>query len=384
MWSSQVFSTMEGWFHTVLLTTTMLAKSGQLRESMDKHSISLPFFSIRPALARLAVIWLGFLASSGFSNVAQAQSIERQGLGLPLLCTLGETCWVANYVDVDPTEATRDFRCQPRTYNTHDGTDFAIRDLAVMAQGVPVVASAAGMVRNVRDGMEDVGIADETARARITGRNCGNGVLIEHEGGWQTQYCHLRRGSVRVKPGQRVERGSPLGLVGLSGKTEFPHVHLTLRRHGEVIDPFTGQPIRAGCGRTGTSLWRVEPPMAYEEVALYNVGLSGGQPRLEEIHRGQRDEYLAPTSPALVLWAEIFGVQAGDRLRFRVTRPDGTLFFAQEVSVERTQAWRFAFAGARARTGTWPLGVYTGTVTLTRRLDGQPVEHSVTRTVTIR
>jgi len=124
-------------------------------------------------LASLVVVWLGFLVSSGFDNAGQAQSIEREGLGLPLLCTLGETCWVANYVDVDPTEAARDFRCRSRTYNTHDGTDFAIRDLAVMAQGVPVVASAAGIVRNVRDGVEDVGITHEAVGAQIAGRNCG-------------------------------------------------------------------------------------------------------------------------------------------------------------------------------------------------------------------
>ena len=335
-------------------------------------------------LASLVVVWLGFLASSGLGDAVQAQSIERQGLGLPLLCTLGETCWVANYVDVDPTAAARDFRCRARTYNAHDGTDFAIRDLAMMAQGVPVVASAAGIVRNVRDGMEDVGIINEAARAQIAGRNCGNGVLIEHEAGWQTQYCHLRRGSLRVKPGERVGRGSPLGLVGLSGKTEFPHVHLTLRRNREVIDPFTGQPMRAGCGRSGTSLWRIEPPVAYEEVALYNAGLAGGQPDLEAIRNGRRDEQLVPTSPALVLWVASFGVQAGDWLRFRVTGPDGTLLFEREMLLERTQAWRFAFAGTHAPPGGWPLGVYTGTVTLMRKLDGQSIERSVTRTVTMR
>ncbi len=70
--------------------------------------------------------------------------VESQGLDLPLVCRLGETCWVANYVDVDPTEAARDFRCKGRTYNAHDGTDFAIRDRGVMEQGVRVVASYLG------------------------------------------------------------------------------------------------------------------------------------------------------------------------------------------------------------------------------------------------
>src|SRR6266511_4821866 len=189
-----------------------------------------------------AIVLTVWCAAADFTSGGETwarDSIERQGLDLPLVCRLGETCWVANYVDVDPTEAARDFRCKGRTYNTHDGTDFAIRDRGVMEQGVPVVASAPGIVRRVRDGVEDAALTDQASRTRIAGRECGNGVVLEHDGGWQTQYCHLRRGSIQVRVGERVERGSRLGMVGLSGKTEFPHVQLTVRRNGQVIDPFT-------------------------------------------------------------------------------------------------------------------------------------------------
>ena len=87
------------------------------------------------AWAVLLTLWCGTVA---------AASVEETALGFPLVCHLGETCWVANYVDVDPTEAAGDFRCKGRTYNAHDGTDFAIRDRGAMEQGVPVVASALG------------------------------------------------------------------------------------------------------------------------------------------------------------------------------------------------------------------------------------------------
>ena len=70
------------------------------------------------------------------------------------------------------------------------------------------------------------------------GRDCGNGVVIDHDDGWQTQYCHLRRGSVGVTRGQAVARGDRLGVVGMSGRTQFPHLHLSVRRDGAVIDPF--------------------------------------------------------------------------------------------------------------------------------------------------
>jgi hypothetical protein len=65
-------------------------------------SMRISFRSLRTFwLASLVVVWLGSLTFSSFGDASQAQSIEREGLELPLICILGETCWVANYVDVD-------------------------------------------------------------------------------------------------------------------------------------------------------------------------------------------------------------------------------------------------------------------------------------------
>jgi hypothetical protein len=320
-------------------------------------------------------VWFGTVAST---------SVEETELGLPLVCQLGETCWVANYVDVDPTEAARDFRCKGRSYNTHDGTDFAIRDRAVMEQGMPVVASAPGTVRRVRDDVKDAALTDQSSLARIAGRECGNVVVIDHAGGWQTQYCHLRRGSIRVRAGERVERGSPLGMVGLSGKTEFPHVHLTVRHNGQVIDPFTGQLQRAGCGLEGKPLWQADAHVAYEDVALYNAGFAGSIPDVEAIQSGRmQNGSLPPTAAALFLWVEMLGVQAGDQVHFRITGPDGQMMLDKEEQLDRTQARRFMFAGQRRQTYAWASGSYSGQVTLTRTLDGQPMEQSVSRTLVI-
>lgn len=311
--------------------------------------------------------------------------IDEQGLGLPLTCTLGRTCWVAKYVDVDPSGVARDFRCKPRTLDGHKGTDFAIRDLAVMAQGVPVVASAAGTVKNVRDGVEDLALTDQASRDRIKGRECGNGVVIDHAGDWQTQYCHLRQGSLTVKVGDRVERGSQLGLIGLSGETEFPHVHLTVRKDGKVVDPFTGQAMTAGCGLEAKPLWQVDQHIEYEPVALYNAGFSTGKPDIEAIRSGKREDGpLAATSPALVLWVDILGVEAGDRVQFRIVGPDGKPLLEQESPVDRTQARRFAFAGKKLTASTWPAGTYQGQVTLIRTVGDKEWKSDASRTVTIR
>lgn len=245
-----------------------------------------------------------------------------------------------------------------------------------MAQGVQVLAAAAGSVRNVRDAVDDTGVSDERSRTRIAGRECGNGVLIEHPGGWQTQYCHMRRGSVQVAPGQAVEAGTPLGLVGLSGKTEFPHLHIVVRHAGRTLDPFTGHASKDGCRGSGQSLWRDE--LRYETVSLYNSGFAAAVPDIEAIRRGERSEGPIPAdAAALVLWVDMFGVQAGDSVQFRISRPDGTTLLDSVQSISRTQARRFIYVGDRREGALWPSGTWTGALIHRRKLDDRIVSTPV-------
>ena len=68
------------------------------------------------------------------STPAMAQQSPQ--FSLPLDCTLGEDCWVANYVDVDPvSDSHKDYKCNAKTYENHQGTDFAIRDRKTMEKG---------------------------------------------------------------------------------------------------------------------------------------------------------------------------------------------------------------------------------------------------------
>ncbi len=177
---------------------------------------------------------------------AAPAAAEPLKLDFPLTCTPDLTCWIPNYVDHDPTKGIRDYACGKATYNgtsgtvsRHKGTDIAIRDLAAMRAGVEVLA-AAGRVAGTRDGMADINLREAGGLKAPKGKDCGNGVLILHPGGWDTQYCHMRKGSIAVKKDDRVAAGQPLGLVGLSGATIFPHLHLTVRKDKEIVDPFVG------------------------------------------------------------------------------------------------------------------------------------------------
>ncbi len=52
-----------------------------------------------------------------------------------------------------------------------------------------------------------------------------NKVIIEHDDGTKALYAHLAYNSLRVKKGQRVARGLPIGRSGCSGWCDGAHLH---------------------------------------------------------------------------------------------------------------------------------------------------------------
>ena len=63
----------------------------------------------------------------------------------------------------------------------------------------------------------------------------GRMVVVQHIGGYQTVYAHL--GKILVPVGAKVDGGTPLGLVGSSGRSTGPHLHFELRYGGRPVDP---------------------------------------------------------------------------------------------------------------------------------------------------
>jgi hypothetical protein len=326
-------------------------------------------FSCRNAVLVLLGVMLWPAAAFPAQDKAAANPSAPLRLSLPIRCVPGRDCWLVNLVDLDPGPGVRDYACERRSYDGHKGTDIAIRDLMAMKGGVDVLAAAGGVVGGVRDGMADVDVTI-AGKASVKGRECGNGLVIRHGGGWETQYCHLRRGSVAVTSGDVVVRGQRLGLVGHSGLASFPHVHLSVRRNGRVVGPFAGLGGARDCGPGPAMLWtdNALAALSVGATAIFNAGFAGGALKAKSARSGRMAGTRIPRrAAALVLWADMYWPRAGDKIRFRLTAPDGRLLLEKNLDLKKTQARRFIFVGKKRKTRLWPAGVYRGEIVLRRR-----------------
>ena len=101
-------------------------------------------------------------------------------------------------------------------WRTHDGIDVQADE------GAAVKTAAAGTVQSVTD--------DELM---------GTTVVIQHDGGYATQYSSLQE-NTPVAQGQTVAAGEVIGYVGSTSAAESrmgPHLHFSVSRDGAVIDP---------------------------------------------------------------------------------------------------------------------------------------------------
>lgn len=291
---------------------------------------------------------------------------DRVELDVPVECEIGVECFVQNYFDQDPTSDRTDYTCGRLSYDGHKGTDIRAATLAMMEEGVPVIASADGVVIGVRDGEPDISVR-ERGRDAVQGREAGNGVNIRHGGGWTTQYAHMKKGSVDVTVGQKIKRGDKLGEMGLSGFTEFPHVHLSVRKDGERLDPFVGRAGDYKCGDPRDPLWTPEALklLQYQPTGVLTAGFAAVQPKAEMARKGVYNGRGINRERPLVFWVDVFGVEKGDSQTFRISGPEGVIVDNQRPLEDSNVSW-FAFAGKKAPSGGWTPGEYEAVYTVER------------------
>lgn len=335
---------------------------------------------VRPASFRTCASPAAAIALAGALMLAAcgpapgpAQAADPLSLQLPVDCAMGTVCSIQKYVDHDPGPGRMDYACGRLSKDGDTGTDFRVPDMPAMMTGVPVVAAAPGVVRATRDGMADISVREIGAEA-VRGREAGNGVVIDHGGGWETQYSHLRNGSVAVREGDRVVAGQRLGLIGMSGNAEFPHTEFSVRYRGEDVDPFVGTVPFSSCGDARRPLWSKTAleQLAYAPTWLLSAGFATARPAAEAARRGAYGQRtFGADADALVMWVDVSGAEAGDIQSFRIEGPDGaTVHEHTETLKENNISW-FAFSGSRPPKGGWRPGRYRGTYTLMR--DGKAV-----------
>ena len=96
------------------------------------------------------------------------------------------------------------------------------------------------------DPMVHIGAPGTVAKVDYQATGYGNYVIINHADGWQTVYGHFAE--VYVKAGQVLVDGQILGLMGSTGSSSEPHVHITVSNakvglpnyvYPAVVDPET-------------------------------------------------------------------------------------------------------------------------------------------------
>lgn len=94
----------------------------------------------------------------------------------------------------------------------HRGVDFA------GPAGSQVMAVASGVVTYAKDRF-----------------GYGKTVEINHGNGYVTRYAHNQR--VLVSPGDTIQKGQPIALIGSTGRSTGPHLHFEVLKQGRAVDP---------------------------------------------------------------------------------------------------------------------------------------------------
>jgi hypothetical protein len=134
---------------------------------------------------------------------------------------------------------------------SHRGSGARFEDY--YAYAAPVLAAGDGVVtvamddqpenpaalRRPGESLEKYGARVQEIQAALLAKGvsgiAGNYIMIDHGNSEYSLYAHLKPGSVRVKVGDRVAAGTPLGKLGSSGNSTEPHLHFQVCDAGDAL-----------------------------------------------------------------------------------------------------------------------------------------------------
>lgn len=155
------------------------------------------------------------------------------------------------------------------------------------------------------------GVVLGARKSTAAGGGFGNFVSLQHKIDgvyYTTLYAHLKDDSIKVKPGQKVEAGTVLGIMGTTGMSTGVHLHWEMwkgKTHGWSAD--------------GTGF--VEP-IEFFKLQIAKEKLTGtiNQPSAPDVDANKVPESYAtpkpstPASPAKKVTVKVYTVKSGDTL----------------------------------------------------------------------
>jgi len=199
-------------------------KSGKMifpvRECADKSK------DILVANTHIFNITMGALKMSGVYFLLDTLVYGLKGAAMwqPIYLALSASALINQYYAIDVLGIDKKFRS---TYK--DGSKIS-SDYFIY--GSKVLACDDGTVITVKSDLPDafkIGAVEKFIR-NIGTQLTGNVVVIKHDDYTYSLYAHLKKGSIKVKPGDRVHAGQYIGNVGNSGNSSEPHLHFELCR----------------------------------------------------------------------------------------------------------------------------------------------------------
>jgi hypothetical protein len=264
---------------------------------------------------------------------------------------------ISNYVDHNLAfpSLLRDWNCGVRTYDqasgyNHAGIDyftFPFGRTMQMNNTAEIIAAAPGTIVLKSDGRFDQSCGFNS--------NSWNAVYVRHADGSVAWYGHMKNGSLTTKAvGETVDQGEKLGIVGSSGNSTGPHLHLELYNAlNQLQDPFQGP-----CNLMNATSWWAQQD-AYRVTRLNALKTHSAPPVIPACPAIETTNEKTTFAPGETVYTiPYFRDQIQDQsIRYSLVLPSGAEYNNWTHSSPATysaSSWIWAWPlPANAQLGTW-------------------------------